>query len=188
MLYSFAFPPSITSLQHFDLVAMASLSLLSGPTFLAVLLKCDFLCLVVKKGYWVLQISCCFSSVSASLLSFLFFCFICLCFPLLSKPACPLHTGSPPPLDHYHSSIFLHQHLRMIFPFSLLCFMLSISPSFFFYLLPKLFSTLFDSCFLVFLRCSLDVLGHWLKWRKDWKWTRWSFGILSKARWRQKRH
>lgn len=77
-LYSFYFCPSISSLppcfppslHHFDLVVRASLSLLSGPQFLAGLLKCDFLHPVFKKGYWALQVSCCFSSVSTSLLCF----------------------------------------------------------------------------------------------------------------------
>lgn len=98
-----------------------------------------------------------------SLVSFLFFCFTCLCFPLLTKPASLPHTGSPPPLDHYHPSIFLHQYLRMIFPLSLLCLILSILPSFFFHLLLNLFSAVPDSCFLVFLRCSLGEVEKSLK-------------------------
>lgn len=73
-------------------------------------------------------------------LSFLFFCFICLCFPLLSKPASLPQTGSPPPVDHYHSSNFLLQHLRVILPFPLLCLILSILPSFSFQTFLKLFS------------------------------------------------
>lgn len=65
-----------------------------------------------------------------ALLSFLFFCFICLCFPSLIKPASLPLTGSPSLVDHYHSSIFLLQSLSVIVPFSLLCLILSILSSF----------------------------------------------------------
>lgn len=140
MFYSSYFCPSISSLppsfppslHHFDLVVRASLSLLSGPQFLAGLLKCDFLHPVFKKGYWALQASCCFflCIYKFALLSFLFFCFICLCFPSLIKPASLPLTGSPSLVDHYHSSIFLLQPLNVILPFSLLCLILSILSSF----------------------------------------------------------
>lgn len=137
-VYSFYFCPSISSLppsfppslHHFDLVVRASLSLLSGPQFLAGLLKCDFLHPVFKKGFWALQVSCCFSPVSTSLLHFP------SCFSV-SFVCASLHWSNLSPsdrfsliCDHYHSSIFLLHSLSVIIPFSLLCLILSILPSF----------------------------------------------------------
>lgn len=197
MLYSSYFCPSISSLSpsfppslhHFDLVVRASLSLLSGPQFLAGLLKCDFLHPVFKKGYWALQASCCFflCIYKFALLSFLFFCFICLCFPSLIKPASLPLTGSPSLVDHYHSSIFLLHPASQCDPplFS------TVPHPFYPFFLPsficllRFFSQLisFDTSSVLskmFLRLVWDP---WLNWRKAWKWTRRSIGILTKEYW-----
>lgn len=121
-------------------------------------------------------------------LSFLFFCFICLCFPSLIKPASLPLTGSPSLVDHYHLSIFLLQSLSGIIPFSLLYLILSILSSFLpsFICLLRFFSPsdwfwhVFSVLSKMFLRLVLDP---WLNWRKAWKWTRRSFGILPKESW-----
>lgn len=149
MLYSFAFLPSVRSLQHWSGGNGIFITLIRSHV-----LDCPFevwfpvsSCqerILGTADFLLLFLCIC----KFSLVSFLFFCFTCLCFPLLSKPASLPHTGSPPPLDHYHPSIFLHQHLRVIFPFSLLCLILSILPSFFFHLFLKLFSAL---CFWLVL-------------------------------------
>lgn len=179
------------SLQHFDLVAMASVSLLSGLQFLAVLLKCDFLHLVVKKGYWALQVSCCFSSISTSLhcfpscfsVSFVCTSLCCPNLPLSLKQVLPTHRLFP---LIYFNSLESQNDLSPFFtvphPFYPSFLLLSsVSEAFF----PQLFR--FDSFSGLSKMFFRLVLNPWLN-RTAWKWTRWSFGILSKSHWSQKQH
>lgn len=141
MLFSFYFSPSISSLPLFLPSSLPPTLWSGGKGIFITLIRSLFLGCpfevwlpapsvqerILGTAGFLLLFLCIYKFAS---LSFLFFCFICLCFPSLIKPGSLPLTGPPSLVDHYHSFIFLLQPLNVIIPFSLLCLILSILSSF----------------------------------------------------------